>query len=390
MSTLPLQKTAAPGEVTPPVVPPAAPAVVTPPATAPAGRSWLEGYVIPGRPEIGKALKDWAPLGLGVGIGGAALVNLAAHLNRVKKQNLDEEPKTDDVMEIQLPTKKVAGLPNTLLSGILQKIQGAIQATKASSAVTATIPEAQAMKSGVRNLAENVGKTLKSPHGYVPAGMATATGGLALLRSKLNEAARASGKLPASSDSKARTNLLLQSGLATAAFALPALAAYHGTDALVKKVRTSQADEELDQAKGEYENLLGESLTGPASVKTASFPYCEEFVRTLAGMTAGSLGIPVDSTCSPDFLPELNQKSAGGFGEMVDEVIAPAVSIPSAVAVLAGIAAHKLMYSREKALDAAMNPKKIKPPTAVRLTRAPAPVAAPVPAEEEEKAAVPA
>lgn len=286
-----------------------------------------------------EAIKNNAPMGIAIGGGAAGLVNLLAELRRARQQQASKDK--GEVLEVQIPTPasskpKVATF---VPSGIAPTIKGLLDAIKSNPG--------QAARIGVP----------------ITAGIAAGATGLSNTLADYTDTSKG-----------------WQAPLELGALAIPAVATYAGVNGIISSLRQKREQQRLESAKKQYAQLLGNELVGN---KTASFPLCEEVVRIMAGAAASEFNVPVNGTTK---IAEFNP---------ANRALALGVSVPTMLAVLAGIASHKYMYDREQSAiaGAKMTPTRIKPPSQIRLVSAPSPAdekaqeVGDLPAESAEKTA---
>lgn len=314
---------------------------------------------LPTTKQFGDAVVNYGVPSL---IAGAGIAGLVATIAELKKQRELTAPPTPrkDVLEVQLPAIKTAGV----LSNIMARL--ASGASKASVAV----------KNNWKPIAKTVGGV-------------TAAGGTVLAADQMwfspvrnkTQAVRealATGQPVPIAPVDGGSSLVGQAPLTAGVAATGLIGGYALVDTIIKARRKKQIQDRLEQSKREYSELLGQSLTGPASPKVAAFPLCEEVVRVVAGMVAGGSGLSVTGTTK-----------LADFASAAKRTTALVTSTPALLALAAAVASHQFMYSREKSIADQMTAKKVSPPKEIRLITAPSaanqPAAEPVTATEEEK-----
>lgn len=155
----------------------------------------------------------------------------------------------------------------------------------------------------------------------------------------------------ASSDSKITASVLGDAGITMAALTGGGLLGYGVVNKALHERRKQQMQGQLDKAKQEYSGLLGRTLAG---VKTASFQDPSQNFPVINGIC---------SVLAEHGNPELVKTAENWMSYLT--------SSPGAVAVLAGIAAHKYIYNRQRELQALHTTGKPSPPKEIRLVSEP-------------------
>ena len=289
---------------------------------------------------------------------GAGLTGLVATLAEMRRQRELQQPAAPrrDVLEVQMPAApqhaKVAGVPwwtKLLIAG-------------------------GAAGYGVKQFAgTDIGQTLvqdlASPSS-IPSTTGAVTAPAAPPVTTAAVAPSIPSPAPAPDVATHDKNPLLHAGLVGAIGGLGLYGGYKIVDTIIKARREAQAQARLGKAKQEYSHMLGQSLMGPSSFKTASFPLCEETVRLMSGMVAGRMGLPVDGITKSADLQAVIDRVKGYMHEGVQGA-APVTSLPSLVALASAVAAHQFMYNREKQLEDSLTRKRVSPPKEIRLVSAP-------------------
>lgn len=283
-------------------------------------------------------------IGVPAAIGGAGIAGLVAALSEMRKQREAQEPPTPrrDVLEVQLPQVKVASVLGRL--GSLINSPGRALAAATTTAVAGT--------------------------GLAAAGPSI----LASLKAKVSGQDAGTAFVNAAPSSSPSPSYAFEAPLMAGMAAGGLVGGYSLVDSILKARRRRDAAARLEKSKQEYSQLLGQTLTGPASLKTAAFPLCEEMVRLMSGMVAAELNLPINGTT----------KIASSEWQ---KLLAIATSTPMLVALGAAAASHQFMYNREKDVENSMTAKRVTPPKEIRLVSAPAAPALPAPAAKEEEPA---
>lgn len=285
-----------------------------------------EAGILPSGEQVTKAIRDNAPVGIAAGVGLAGLVNVLQELRR--NRDSAKAKSSQDILEVPIPvvsaSKSAAFLPTGIGSSAFSRIPSFF------SNITQLIKQ-------------NPGTALRVG---IPAAAGTGLGASAIIGGVQNAA------------NDVKPSLLWNDSLNLAALGGGAALSYGAVNGLVSAIRKKREQQRLESAKAEYAKMLGEDLVSP---KTAEFPLCEEVSRMLAGIAASEFNVPVNGTTKI--------ASAG------QEVVAGITSAPTLLALLALAAGHKYMYDREQSAIAGAKamPKKIKPPTQIRLVAADAP-----------------
>lgn len=339
-------------------------------------------FALPSAQTTIQTLKDNAPTGIAIGAGTAGLVNLLAELRRNRQQQVTKN--NSDVLEVQIPTAAAqqsktaeANRPGLWANIRAKKNRGEKPAKPGQEGypdkenwnkLTSESKSAAMLPSGIgspiisalKNIIENPAPAIRAA---IPITAGAGVGGAALWNGIKN-----------TSQTPTPTSNFWQAPLELGALAIPAVASYAGVNSLMSSIREKREQQRLESAKQQYAKLLGDQLTEP---KTASFPLCEEVVRVLSGAAAADFNVSVGGTTK---LADFNAS---------ERAVALGLSVPSMLAVLAGVTSHKYMYDREQAAiaGAKMTPTRIKPPSQIRLVSVPA---QPVEQKEQEAGDLPA
>ena len=264
-------------------------------------------------------VKRYAPTGLAVGAGAAGLVGV---LGEIKRQRNEAQAQSDlasgkadnDTLVVRVP-QKTAGF----MSSAANAVRGA-----GAKLIPKTVTGVGTAVAGLGTAGALVDAGYKAQHAPTPAEVA------------------AQGAAPSSI-----YQLPLEIGIGGGALA----AGYGLVDHLMRRHKQHDLQDELDQAKGDYGDMLGQTLGDP-SAKAASlrFPALEGFVAALADELTAPC--PVD-------------KTAG---------LAQFTSVPAGLALLSAAVAHKFVHDQESAADAAHQVKRFAPPKAIRIETVPRPV----------------
>lgn len=146
---------------------------------------------------------------------------------------------------------------------------------------------------------------------------------------------------------------LMDAGIVAGTIPLGILGGYGLINHFIKKRQKKNLEEQLDQAKSEYSNLLGSSLAKSASDDSHfSFPIID-------GICFAAVELDLESESG---------KHAADINAGMALVGAPYVS-----GALATIIAHRWMYNKQKEIEALHTTEKPKPPKQIRLVSAPPP-----------------
>ena len=264
-------------------------------------------------------VKRYAPTGFAVGAGAAGLVGV---LGEIKRQKTEAQAQSD------LASGKADN--DTLVVRVPQKTAGFM--ASAANAVRGA---------GAKLIPRTITGAATGAAALGTAG-AVADAGYQAMHAPTPEQVAAQGAAPSSF-----YQLPLELGIGGGALA----AGYGLVDHLMRRHKQHDLQDELDRAKGDYGDMLGQTLGDPsAKVAALRFPALEGFVAALADELTAPC--PVD-------------KTAG---------LAQWTSSPAALALLSAAVAHKFVHDQESAADAAHQVKRFAPPKAIRIETVPRPV----------------
>jgi hypothetical protein len=209
---------------------------------------------------------------------------------------------------------------------------------------------------------------------------------------------------------------LLDAGLGTALISGGLMGGYSLVNHFIKERRRKAMQEQLDQSKGEYSRLLGQTLSKNAGLDSVvEFPFihgiCAGIVEgsgfeKAASDDKDSVIMSGDVISGVDKNPHIEKDPVHGWSVGGPSTTAGAKSAqvwskaeaekhlgrklennktattssgmllagsPGILAVLSGIAAHRWMYNRQNELEKLYTSKKPEPPKQIRLVSVPAP-----------------
>jgi hypothetical protein len=142
---------------------------------------------------------------------------------------------------------------------------------------------------------------------------------------------------------------------------IPAAAGIGGyalVDAIMRRRKQNDMQGQLEKAKTEYSQMLGQTLGDPQAKSAAvHYPALEGFIAAMA-----------EEFTAPPSIPSGSDKTASMFSQFT--------SSPVTLALLSAAVAHKFVHDQEVAADAAHQVKRFAPPKAIRIETIPRPVEA--------------
>jgi hypothetical protein len=274
-------------------------------------------------------LKRYLPGSLAVGASAAGLKHLGGMLYQMEKDKKDKQER-GDVLTVQIPqgSKMAASIPAAAAEALERM---AAQAAHAGESGAATIIPTPALSRTAKAM-----QAIKS-HKLITGGAIAGAGATGMGQAKDWDDNKGAPSEPPPS--------LWDSGGIASTIMLGGLGGYSLVDHFIKKRQKKNLEEQLDDSKREYSQLLGASLVKGASVEP-SFP-----------IISGICSYKVERGDRP-------QKEAAA-------ALTRLIGIPTGAAAVSAILAHRWMYERQKELEKLHTESKPTPPKQIRLVSAP-------------------